>query len=52
MPLDRNTVDKTSAEHIRNLRRAGQKMTPVEQQAIRKEHERVARKVEHNRRKR
>ena len=42
MPLDRNTVGKTAAEHIRQMDRS---LTDKEKRAIRKQHERIAEKV-------
>ena len=44
MPLDRNTVERTAAAHIRRLARGGA-LSPEKKHRIRKMHERLARKV-------
>jgi len=45
MALDRTTVDRTAAEHIRRLGECG-RLTDRRKRDIRKLHERIARKVE------
>ena len=42
MPLDRKTVDRTTAEHVRMLRASGARLTDRDKQTIRKMHERAA----------
>lgn len=49
MPLNRTTVDRTAADHIRRLARHGE-LTDAEKRDIRKLHERIARKVEQKQR--
>ena len=45
MPLDRKTVNRTTAEHVRLLRASGARLTDGDKQAIRKMHERAAERV-------
>ncbi len=45
MPLDRKTVDRAAADHVRMLRKCGVRLTDREKQAVRRLHERVADKV-------
>jgi len=49
MPLNRNSVDRTCAEHLRQLRESGVRLTEDDKRRIRKEHERVATQVERKR---
>ncbi|HUU93970.1 MAG TPA: hypothetical protein VM238_22485 [Phycisphaerae bacterium] len=51
MPLDRQTVDETAGKHIRMMQDGGHK-TAAQKDAIRREHERIARMVEQKARKR
>ena len=45
MSLDRNTVSRATAEHIRHLERHGP-LSERQKREIRRMHERIARKVE------
>lgn len=49
MPLDRNAVDKGAGEHIRRLQQM-RGVSEKEKAKIRKMHERMARKVDVNKR--
>jgi len=49
MPLNRKTVDETAGKHIRMVQEAGH-ATPEQKEAIRREHERIARIVEEKKR--
>jgi len=50
MTLDRKTVDETAAAHIRQLRERGAPVTEEDKRRIRREHERIAQKVQQRRR--
>lgn len=52
MGLDRNTVDRAAAEHVRQLRAAGARLTEADRRAIRRLHERIAEKAARRRRER
>jgi len=45
MPLDRKSVERGAAEHVRTLRRAGARVDEARRRAIRKLHERSVEKV-------
>ena len=45
MPLDRKTVNRAVAEHVRLLQRAGSHLKDGDKRAIRRMHERTAEKV-------
>jgi hypothetical protein len=42
MSLDRRTVERLAAEHVRHLRRAGRVLTAEDRHALRRRHERLA----------
>jgi hypothetical protein len=50
MPLDRNAVDRTVGEHIRQMHRAGVRPNDEHKRAIRRMHERIAARVGRRRR--
>ena len=45
MPLDRKTVERAAAQHIRLLRESGARPTDRDKRAIRRLHEQTAEKV-------
>ena len=45
MSLDRKKVDRTAAEHIRQLQDTGGRLTDADKRDIRRMHERMAEKV-------
>lgn len=44
MPLDRNAVERTAAEHVRRIEQRGA-LSAEQKRRIRKMHERIAQKV-------